>query len=76
MFEALYSLSAKNSKEIGPSSNEGLKYRDIESVKFECGKCCTHLFRGSIYIHEPVCYFAKILVNMKFMPNFFCQNKF
>ena len=54
MFEALYSLSAKNSKEIGPSSNEGLKYRDIESVKFEYGKCCAHFFRGSIYILEPV----------------------
>ena len=54
MFEALYSLSAKIAK-IGPSSNEGLKYRDIESVKFEYGKCCAHFFRGSIYILEPVC---------------------
>ena len=45
---------------IGPSSNEGLKYRDIESVKFEHGKCCAHFFRGSIYILEPVCYEAEI----------------
>ena len=39
---------------IGPSSNEGLKYRDIEIVTFEYGKCCAHFFRGSMYILEPV----------------------
>ena len=44
---------------IGPSSNEGLKYRDIEIVKFEYGKCCAHFFRGSIYMLEPVWYFFK-----------------
>ena len=51
MFEALYSLSAKNSKEIGPSSNEGLKYRDIESVKFEYGK----FFSGVRYTYLNQC---------------------
>ena len=40
---------------IGPSSNEGLNYRDIEIVKYEYGKCCAHFFRGSIYMLEPVC---------------------
>ena len=43
---------------IGTSSNEGLKYRDIEIVRFEYGKCCAHFLRGSIYIFEPVCYLA------------------
>ena len=40
---------------IGPSSNEGLKYRDIEIVKFESGPCCYHFFRGTIYIFKPLC---------------------
>ena len=55
MFEALYSLSVKNIVKIGPSSNEGLKYRDIEIVKFESGPYCYHFFKGSIYILKPVC---------------------
>ena len=53
MFEALYSLSGKNVK-IGPSSNESLKYKDIEIVKFESGPCCSHFFRGTYHIHTRV----------------------
>ena len=58
MFEALYSLWVKNVK-IGPSSNEVLKYRDIEIVKFESGPCCYHFFRGYIYILKPVWYLVR-----------------
>ena len=46
-------LKLKNVK-IGPSSNEVLKYRDIEIVKFEFGPCCYHFLRGTIYILKPV----------------------
>ena len=41
---------------MGPSSDECLKHIDIAIVKFECGPCCYHLLRGTIYILKSVCY--------------------
>ena len=59
MFEAFQQRVVKK----GPSSNEGLKYRDIAIVKFESGPCCAHFLRGSIYILEPVCYAVTVAIS-------------